>query len=116
MSSSDSYTVGGLLSASTSSLSIELEGREGGGKRRREEEREGERGKENGKKREARRGESREGGRKGKKRERVREESAHAHVGFHKLKQCVVKNHSSKRSTCDRTYLVLARDDALVER
>ena len=81
VSSSDSYTVGGLLSASTSSLSIELEGREGGERergreegreegRRRGREREGKRME---KKREARRGESREGGRKGKKRERVRE-------------------------------------------
>ena len=75
VSSSDSYTVGGLLSASTSSLSIELEGREGGERergregrreegRRRGREREGKRME---KKREARRGESREGGRKGKK-------------------------------------------------
>ena len=37
MSSSDSYTVGGLLSARTSSFSIELERREGGRGRGREE-------------------------------------------------------------------------------
>ena len=57
VSSSDSYTVGGLLSASTSSLSIELEGREGG---------ERERGREEGREE----GEKKGGGEGGRERER----------------------------------------------
>ena len=92
VSSSDSYTVGGLLSASTSSFSIELERREGG------------------------RGGGREGGReRGGGRNEVRRVLVTLKVE-NNVWWGTSTTHSSKRSTRDHTYLVLAREEGLVER